>query len=472
MPNENKLTTEFVTALRDILTPDQLLSKTTDCITYGYDNSRIQVTPDAVVFPSNHDQVLAIVQLCNQYQVPVTARGRGTGTTGASVPLRGGLVLSTEQMQSVIEVNPDDRYITVQPGLTNQAVQNIVAEHSYFWPPDPSSAGYCSIGGNLAYNSAGPRAVKYGTPRENVLGLRAVTGAGESIRTGVFTTKGVVGFDLTRLLIGSEGALAIITEATLKLSPLAEDKRILQAIYADIESATRAVADIMKQPLIPCALEFIDGTAIDLIRQSSEISFPDKAGAMLMIELDGAALHLDADVEKISAVATNEGLLSLTAAKTAAEATALWNARKALSPALRNVAPNKINEDIVVPVSNIPTLIHGLEKLSQQYAIPIVNFGHAGNGNIHVNLLYSPDNPEQAKNIDTCLEQVFDLTLKLKGSLSGEHGVGISKRAFIDRELDATSLKLMQQIKHDFDPNNILNPDKLFTVGLTEVKTT
>ena len=462
MSSKSKLTPEFVAALVDILSPDQLLTNTADCVAYGYDNSRIQVTPDAVVFPHAHDQVLAIVQLCNRHHVPLTARGRGTGTTGASVPLRGGLVLSTEKMQTVIEINPDDRYISVQPGLTNQAVQNIVAEHGYFWPPDPSSAGYCSIGGNLAYNSAGPRAVKYGTPRENVLGLRAVTGAGESIRTGVFTTKGVVGFDLTRLLIGSEGTLAIITEATLKLSPLAEDSRILQAIYADIESATRAVADIMKQAVIPCALEFIDGVGIELIQKSSDFSFPDNAGAMLMIELDGARQQLDADVEKITEVATNSGLLSLNAAKTADETTALWNSRKALSPALRTIAPNKINEDIVVPVSNIPALIHGLEKLSAKHAIPIVNFGHAGNGNIHVNLLYDPGNPEQAKNIDACLEQVFDLTLQLKGSLSGEHGVGISKQAFINRELDPTSLQLMQKIKNDFDPNNILNPDKLF----------
>ncbi len=462
MSPKNTLTPEFVAALGDILAPEQLLTETADCITYGYDNSRIQVTPDAVVFPENHAQVLAIVQLCNRDQIPLTPRGRGTGTTGASVPLRSGLVLSTEKMQAVLEMNPDDRYITVQPGLTNQAVQNVLAEHGCFWPPDPSSAAFCSIGGNLAYNSAGPRAVKYGTPRENVLGLRAVTGSGESLRTGVFTTKGVVGFDLTRLVIGSEGTLAIITEATLKLTPLPEDKRTLQVIYRDIESATRAVADIMKQAVIPCALEFIDARAIDLIRQRADLSFPDAAGAMLMVELDGAREHLDSDVKKITEVADNSGLLSLSTAKTTEEAAALWNARKALSPALRTVAPNKINEDIVVPVSKIPALIHGLEQLSEKYAIPIINFGHAGNGNIHVNLLYDPGNPVQAENIDRCLEQVFALTLKLKGSLSGEHGVGISKQAFIDRELDAASLRLMQQIKNDFDPNNILNPDKLF----------
>ncbi|HFQ13244.1 MAG TPA: FAD-binding protein [Gammaproteobacteria bacterium] len=455
------LSPEFIAALRERLAPEQLLTETADCLAYGYDNSRIQITPEAVVFPESHEDVLAIVRLCNRQRVPLTARGRGTGTTGASVPLRGGLVLSTERMQAVIEFQPDDRYISVQPGLTNQALQDIVAERGCFWPPDPGSAACCSIGGNLACNSAGPRAVKYGTPRDNVLGLRAVTGSGETLRTGVFTTKGVVGFDLTRLLIGSEGMLAIITEATLKLTPLAEARRTLQAIYRDIESATRAVADIMRQPLTPCALEFIDGTGLDLIQQHSAIRFPPDSGALLLIELDGAARHLDADVQTLEAIARNPGLLAIEAARTGAEARQLWNARKALSPALRNVAPKKINEDVVVPVSRIPELIHGLERLSQKYAIPIVNFGHAGNGNIHVNLLYDPDDPGQAGNIDACLEQVFDLTLELKGSLSGEHGVGISKQPFIGRELDSASLRLMQRIKRDFDPRGILNPGKL-----------
>ncbi len=461
MKNHSALSQDILTAIRQQLREDQILTEQAERWSYGYDNSRRQGLPDAVVFPQSHEDVVNIVKICNDYRVPLIARGRGTGTTGATVPLTGGLVLSTERMNKVIGIEPANRYMIVQPGVLNQAVQDLAAQHGYFWPPDPTSAAYCTVGGNLAYNSAGPRAIKYGTPRENVFGLRAVTGQGETIRTGVYTTKGVVGYDLTRLLIGSEGTLAIITEATLKLTPLAESKRTMQAIYRDIESAAEAVSAIMAQPLTPCALEFIDGQAIDMIRSYSDADLPQQAGAMLMIETDGPATQLEHAMEAIRHAATNDGLLEIHSADTPEEISALWATRKALSPALRNVAPKKINEDVVVPVSNIPALIRGLEDLSQQYAIPIINFGHAGNGNIHVNLLIDPDDPQQMQNASHCLDGVFSLVLSLNGSLSGEHGVGLEKRDFVDREIDPVTLDLMHRIKQQFDPQGILNPGKM-----------
>ena len=415
-----------------------------------------------MVFPLTHEDVVAIVKICHEFSIPLVARGRGTGTTGATVPLTGGLVLSTERMNKVISIDPANRTMVVQPGVLNQTVQDLAAQEGFFWPPDPTSAAYCTIGGNLAYNSAGPRAVKYGTPRENVFGLRAVTGNGEAIRTGVYTTKGVVGYDLTRLLIGSEGTLAIITEATLKLTPLAEAKRTIQAIYQDIETAAEAVSAIMAQALTPCALEFIDGKAIEMIRDYSTATLPQQAGALLMIETDGPVSQLNYAVETLSRAATNDGLLEIHTADTEEEIAALWATRKALSPALRNVAPKKINEDVVVPVSNIPALIRGLEQLSQQFAIPIINFGHAGNGNIHVNLLIDPDDPQQMRNATQCLDAVFSLVLSLHGTLSGEHGVGLEKRDFVEREIDPLTLGLMRRIKQEFDPLGILNPGKMF----------
>ena len=448
-------------ALRQQLGDENILTEETERWSYGYDNSRRQSLPDAVVFPQTHDDVVTIVRICNQYQIPLVARGRGTGTTGATVPLTGGLVLSTERMNKVIRLDPANRMMIVQPGVLNQAVQELAAEKGFFWPPDPTSAAYCTIGGNLAYNSAGPRAIKYGTPRENVFGLRAVTGHGDTIRTGVYTSKGVVGYDLTRLLIGSEGTLAIITEATLKLTPLAEGKRTLQAIYRDIESAADAVSAIMAQPLIPCALEFIDGQAIEMIRAYSTAELPHEAGALLMIETDGPLSQLDHAVQTLRRAASNGGLLEIHSAESPEEIAALWATRKALSPALRNIAPKKINEDVVVPVSNIPALIRGLEQLSRQYAIPIINFGHAGNGNIHVNLLIDPDDPQQMQNAARCLDAVFSLVLKLNGTLSGEHGVGLEKRDFIGREIDPVTLDLMRRIKHQFDPLGLLNPGKM-----------
>jgi D-lactate dehydrogenase len=456
------LPADFLALLTTFFAAEDLLTAPEDCWVYGYDNSRRHVCPQAVVFPTAHEQVISVVTACNRFNVPLTARGRGTGTTGATVPLKGGLIVSLERMNKLIEFSPDNRYITVEPGMTNQQVQDIVKEKGFFWPPDPTSAAFCSIGGNLAYNSAGPRAVKYGTPRENTLGLRAVTGAGKEIRVGVRTSKGVVGYDLTRLILGSEGTLAIITQATLKLTPLPEAAKTLRAIYRTVFDAAKAVSAIMSQPVTPCALEFIDGNAINMIRQYSTSDLPEHAGAMLMIEVDGQKEGLDTAAEKVAASAKNEGLLDIRLAQSDAEVKALWQSRKALSPALRKVAPKKINEDVVVPVTEIPALIEGLDRLSKKYELPIINFGHAGNGNIHVNLLLDPDEPEQDKKAHHCLDEIFSLVLALNGTLSGEHGVGLEKRDFVDRELDANSLELMRNIKRQFDPNGILNPDKMF----------
>ena len=290
--------------------------------------------------------------------------------------------------------------------------------------------------------------------------LEAVTGAGDIIHTGSYTTKGVVGYDLTRLLIGSEGTLGIITEATLKLTPLAESKRTLQAVYRDIQSAADAVAAIMAQPVTPCALEFIDANAINMVRAYSSVDLPTDSGAMLMIEVDGSASSMDQAVSAISKAAHNPGLTQFRSAATDTEVAALWETRKALSPALRNVAPKKINEDVVVPVSKMPDLITGLDKLARQYDIKIVNFGHAGNGNIHVNLLVDPDDIQEMQRAHACLSDTFDLVLSLNGSISGEHGIGLEKRDFVDREIDSATLSLMHAIKQQFDPLGILNPGK------------
>jgi len=446
--------------LQTILGSDKLLHERNDCWPYGYDNSRRHALPEAVVFPSRHEQVVEIVRLCFEHRIPLIARGRGTGTTGATVPQTGGIVLSTEHMNQPPRIDAANRLAIVQPGVTNQQLQDAAAKHGFFWPPDPTSAAFCTVGGNLAYNSAGPRAVKYGTPRENTLGLTAVDGTGRTLKVGTHTTKGVVGYDLTRLLIGSEGTLGIITEAVLKLTPLPEVTYTLQAIYRDIHSAAQAVSRIMAQPVVPCALELIDGQAIEMVRNFSELDLPSQAGAMLMIEVDGPRAGIEENAAAVSHAAQNNGLVSLKQARTQSETEALWATRKALSPSLRNVAPKKINEDVVVPVSHIPQLISGLEQLSSTHRIKIVNFGHAGNGNIHVNLLVNPDDAEEMQRAHACLDEVFSLVLALDGSLSGEHGVGLEKRDYVERELGSAALEVMHAIKQVFDPHGILNPQK------------
>ncbi|QIK38389.1 FAD-binding protein [Caldichromatium japonicum] len=446
--------------LARIAGPDALLTDPADCWPYGYDNSRRQALPQAVIFARDEAQIARLVRLCADTGLPLIARGRGTGTTGATVPDRGGIVLSFERMDRIRRFAPEDRLIIVEPGLTNARLQQAVGQAGFFWPPDPTSAAVCTIGGNLAYNSAGPRAVKYGTPRENTLGLRAVNGTGAIFQTGVLTTKGVVGYDLTRLLIGSEGTLAIITEATLKLTPLPEAKRTLRAAYTDVHTAARAVSALMAQPVLPCALEFMDSTAIALARSQSELDLPQDTGALLMIEVDGPASCIDEAQKAVVEAARLSGLLELRLAQTAAEVAALWQVRKALSPALRQIAPKKINEDVVVPVSQLGKFVDGLTQLGQESGIRIVNFGHAGNGNLHVNLLIDPDDPAQVERAAQCLEAVFALVLRLGGTLSGEHGVGLEKRAFVGKELDPIALDLMRAIKSQFDPQGILNPGK------------
>ncbi|MBK1716484.1 FAD-binding oxidoreductase [Thiocystis violacea] len=437
-----------------------LLTDPADCWPYGYDNSRRHALPRAVLFATREEQVAALVGLCAKAGLPLTARGLGTGTTGATVPDHGGLVLSFERMDRILRVAPGDRLAVVQPGVINAKLQKAVASAGFFWPPDPTSAATCTIGGNLAYNSAGPRAVKYGTPRDNTLGLRAVSGTGEVFRAGVLTTKGVVGYDLTRLIIGSEGTLALITEATLKLTPLPEAKRTLRATYADIHAAARAVSSIMAQPVTPCALEFMDASAIAMVSRYSEIDLPQGAGALLMIEVDGPAACIHEAQQAVAEAARIAGPLELRLAETAAEVAALWKTRKALSPALRHIAPKKINEDVVVPVSRMGEFIEELERLSRATGIRIVNFGHAGNGNIHVNLLIDPEDSDEVARAAECLDAVFALVLRLEGTLSGEHGVGLEKRDFVDRELDPVALGLMRGIKAHFDPAGILNPGK------------
>lgn len=457
-----ELTAGFIDGLRAILGNDDVYTDPADRWPYGQDNSRKHAQPGAVALPSTHDHVVEIVRLCNEFTVPIVGRGRGTGTAGSAVPTAGGLVVSFERMDHVLEIRPADRLIRVEAGVTNQAVQDEAAKHGFFWAPDPTSAAYSTVAGNIALNAGGPRSVKYGATRDNVLGLKAVSGAGESLRTGSETTKNSTGYDLTRLIIGSEGTLALITEATLKLLPLPESRRTCRAVYRDIHAATHAVAAIMAQPVIPYALEFMDRASIEMIRGYASDPLPQDAGAMLIIEVDGTEAAMPAAISAIAAAARNDGLSDFTVATTPAQSQALWGARKALSPALRNIAPNKLNEDVVVPVSRIPALIDGLEELSRRYGIPIVNFGHAGNGNIHVNLLYDTQDPRQDEAALPCLALVFNLVLALGGTLSGEHGIGMAKRDFIAQAIDAPTLALMRRIKRQFDPKGILNAGKIF----------
>jgi D-lactate dehydrogenase len=463
--------------LTALLGPDGLLVDPAERLAYGYDNSRRQGLPLAVALPTTAAQVQGIVRRCRAAKLPIVARGRGTNTTGASVPGEDALVVSFERMNRVLAIRPGDRVAVVEPGLLNGDLQAALAPHGLFWPPDPTSAAYCSIGGNLACNAGGPRAVKYGATRDNVLAVTAVTGTGELVRFGAPTTKGASGYDLSRILIGSEGTLALIVEATLKLTPVASQRRALRALYEDVDSAAAAVARLMAQPVTPSMLEFMDGECVRLAREVGGADMPamdglmpraqdaqerrPAAGALLMIEADGEAAVLEAAVAALTAAARGPGCLEVTAAPDEASRESLWAARKALSPALRTIAPGKINEDVVVPVSRIPKLVAAVRATAAAQALPIVCFGHAGNGNLHVNILYDPADAAQAARADAALEAVFDAVIALDGQVSGEHGIGLAKRELLARALSPQAMALMRAIKAQFDPDGILNPGKV-----------
>ena len=469
MPTESAhpLPAEALEQLRRVYSGEALLTDPADCMAYAYDNSRQLAMPQAVAFIDSTEQVERSVSICRQHGIALTVRGRGTNTTGASVPVAGGLVLSTERMNRILHLSPGDRLLECEAGCLNGAVQQAAAEHGLFWAPDPTSADYSTVGGNLACGAGGPRAVKYGTARDNVLGLDVVAGTGELLRTGCRTTKGVVGYDLTRLMVGSEGTLGIITRASLKLLPRPREKRTLRALYRDVPTAISAVARIMGQPSVPCALEFFDGDALQLAQQWKDCGIPPEAGAMLLIDVDGEGAGLDADTAAISAAADAGTALEVRRASSESERADLWAARKALSPSLRRLAPRKVNEDVVVPVTQLAPLVDGLRRLSDAHGIRIVTFGHAGNGNLHVNLLADPSDPAQLESIEACLDAVFSLVLQLDGTLSGEHGVGMAKRAFVAREISTPSLVMMRGLKALFDPDSILNPGKTLP-GVTE----
>lgn len=429
---------------------------------YSHDETPRACLPLAVLFPREQDEVVALMQVAITHGIALIPRGAGSGNVGGALPAPRSVVVSFECMNRILEVNAADRYMVVQPGVVTAEIDRVAREHGLFYPPDPGSAAYCRIGGNLAMNAAGPRAVKYGVTRDYVLGLRAVTGAGQLIQTGCRTTKGVTGYDLTRLLVGSEGTLALITEATLKLLPVPEARATLRVCYASNADACRAVARVMSQAVVPCALEFMDRQSIAAIQAAGAATdLPAGTAALLMVEADGVSADLSRQVAALKLALTGEGILELQQATDKDSVTALWLARKSLSHAVKRIAPLKINEDVVVPVSRLAELVVHIEQLAGDYALPIVSFGHAGNGNLHVNIMVDPADAAQMQHAKQVLHRLFSKVLALGGTLSGEHGIGSEKRDYVAMEIDAASMHIMHQIRRQFDPDNLLNPYKL-----------
>jgi glycolate oxidase len=443
------------------LLPGKVSTSPEDILCYGFDASGLESTPAAVVWAENATDVIEVMKYAHMNGIPVIPRGAGTGMTGGTVPSRGAVILSMEKMNRIVEIDTENLTAIVEPGVLNGKLQRELNRHRLFYPPDPASFQFCTIGGNVAENAGGARAVKYGVTKDYVTGLEAVLPDGRLIKTGVKTAKGVVGYDLTGLLVGSEGTLAVITKIWLKVLPLPQDVITLMVLFKDLEESATAVTRIISEGIIPRTLEFLDRSAIEAIENYRPIGLPVETDAMLLIELDGAPAVITRDADNVTAICSKLGGEVVMAENEAAREK-LWEARRAVSPALYHISPTKINEDIVVPRNRLPEMLKILRRLSETTGIRIVNFGHAGDGNIHVNVMVDKNKSKEYEKGVKLVEDIFRATLELGGTISGEHGIGITKKGYIRMEIKPDELELMKKIKAVFDPKNILNPGKIF----------
>ena len=453
---------ETIDKLIKIVGRQNLTTTKEQLICYSYDATGLEFLPDAVIFPSSAEEISEIMKLACAEGFSVVARGAGSGFVGGSLPVSGGVVLSTKRMASIIEIDSDNMIAVVEPGVVTGHLQQEVEKVGLFYPPDPSSHKFCTLGGNVAMGAGGPRAVKYGVTRDYVMGMEIVLPTGEMISCGTRTSKGVVGYDMTRLMVGSEGTLGIITKIILKLIPKPKSKTTLYVEFLSCLDAGKAVSGISSSGIVPSILEFIDRSALMCIKDYLKEPLRDNVGAILLIEVDGLKACVADSVTQIKELCAKFGAMKIVEASDPKEAEALWAARRAISPSLFKLGTKKINEDIVVPRNMVPELIENLEEISSRHNLIMANFGHAGDGNIHVNIMINKGNVAEEERAEEAVREVFQSALDLGGTISGEHGVGISKQPYIGMELLAREIEIMKGIKKVFDPSNILNPGKIF----------
>lgn len=459
---------DILKKLQAIVGEKHLATAREDLMCYSYDGTGMEFMPSAVAFPGSADEISAIMELASKETFPVIPRGAGTGMTGGSLAVAGGLVLVMSRLNRIIEIDAENQVAVVEPGVITGQFQAAVKKFGLFYPPDPASRDFCTMGGNVAECSGGPSAVKYGVTRDYVLGLEVVLPDGRLIHTGVRTAKGVVGYDLTRLFIGSEGTLGIITKIIVRLLALPTHKRTFLVLTDSLQQATVLVAEILKGGILPNTLEYMDQTALHVVNDYLPLDLPENTRALLLIEVDGDERATEEQGQKlVKLLADREsypGIIEVRQAQNAEEVDDLWKARRSISPATFKLRPHKISEDVVVPKTKIPQLVEFTEKISRELDIVILTFGHAGDGNIHVNIMVDKDDPQEYERGQTAKRRLFEQVMTLAGTLSGEHGVGITKAAYLAMELDKPSIELMQKIKIVFDPNNILNPGKIFSI--------
>lgn len=456
------ISSSAIDELKDIVGPEHLKTSPSDISEYATDGTKLEYMPDAVVFPGTNEEISGIMLLANRERFPVIPRGGGSGMTGGALAVQAGLVLSLERFNRILMIDRENLIAKVEPGVITERLQEEVESLDLFYPPDPASADVSTIGGNVAECAGGLRGLKYGVTRDYILGLTVVLPTGEIIKTGVDTMKGVAGYDLTRLIIGSEGTLAVITSITLRLVPKPPAKRAMTAFFRDIRGAAKTVSNIISEKITPATLEFLDRQCIDCVRDGMDIDIPVNAGAMLLIETDGDHDVVEKEAEKLKDICLRSGAMRLTIASNQEEFDRVWEARREVSPSLKALRPGKMSEDVVVPRSRLVDLMLSLNEISERCSLPIASFGHAGDGNIHVNILMDPDNKEEVKKAGLAVKDLFEAVVALGGTITGEHGIGITKAPYMEVEFPKATLDLMARLKEAFDPNGILNPGKIF----------
>ncbi|HRZ86722.1 MAG TPA: FAD-linked oxidase C-terminal domain-containing protein [bacterium] len=454
----------LIQQFRDIVGAENVFDSKADRICYSYDATKQSFLPDLVVRPGSTADVSAVMKLASERNIPVYPRGAGSGLTGGAVPLFGGIALDMVRMNRIIEIDADNLTATVEPGLVVGEFQKKVEEMGLFYPPDPASNEFSTIGGNVAECAGGLRCLKYGVTRDYVLGLEVVLSNGDVINLGVRTLKSVTGYDMVRLFVGSEGTLGVFTKIILRLIPLPERLKTCNAFFADTMDAARAIADIIRNRVVPRTFEFMDRKTIECVERYKNVNISEgKAAAFLLIEVDGIEASVEVEMKKIVDICTKNGAYKTQVAKDEKERELLWSLRKAVSPALYQISPGgKINEDVCVPRSKIPDMLSRVADIAARHQVTIVSFGHAGDGNIHMNVLVDFDKPEELKRGEEAIEEVFKATIELGGTLSGEHGIGNTKAKFLHLECGEEEIELMREVKELFDPKGILNPGKIF----------
>ncbi|WP_425412243.1 FAD-binding oxidoreductase [Melghirimyces thermohalophilus] len=445
-----------------IFAQDQLLTNLSDLHSYSYDASFGTYLPNAVVQVKNVDEVSAVLKLANRYRVPVYPRGQGTSLSGGPLPVKGGIVMDLSQWKQKLEIYPDDLVAIVSPGVLTSEINKAAEKYGLMYPPDPSSSHVSTIGGNLAENSGGPKGLKYGVTKDYVLGLEVVTPEGEFIRTGGRTIKNVTGYDLTKLIVGSEGTLGVITKAFLKLIPKPPTTQTMMAVFDDLVISGKAISKVLTSGILPAKIELMDRSSIIAVENYRPLGLPVEAEAILLIQLDGHEETLNKEIEETNRIVREVGARETVIPGSREEADQLWQARKLVSPAIVTLKPTKVSEDVAVPRSKIPDMIDRLNRIKEKYNIHLVVFGHAGDGNLHPNIICDQRDTEEMIQVEQAVSEIFNAAIELGGTLSGEHGIGTMKSPFMEEELGSITLDMMRRIKTAWDPNHILNPGKIF----------